>query len=265
MSDELDVLRTVAQRLEGAGIAYMLSGSVAMSFYARPRMTRDIDLVVELSPGDAPRLAALFADAFYLDEQTIREETERRGMFNLIHSTLILKVDFVVRKDDPYRIEEFRRRRRARVGDFEVSIAAPEDLILSKLVWAKDSRSETQLGDVRNLLASVPRLDDAYLRRWAGESRRPRSPPGDALVTDTPPAVATLYHQLLMRRSGEERVRMTFDMLHAARVLARASLEATPDERPPGVRLFLRMYGPDFDDATRVRICAWLEARARTE
>jgi hypothetical protein len=168
MGEQLDVLRLVTQRLEAAGIPYMLSGSVAMSIYAQPRMTRDIDLVVELSSGDVSRLTALFAAEFYLDEETIAEETRRRGMFNLIHSTLIAKVDFVVRKDDPYRIEEFRRRRRLRLDDLDLWVVAPEDLILSKLVWAKDSRSETQRNDVRNLFACVAVLDEAYLDRWAG-------------------------------------------------------------------------------------------------
>jgi hypothetical protein len=44
---------------------------------------------------------------------------------------------------------------------------APEDLILSKLEWAKDSRSEVQLNDVRNLLKDVKRLNRSYLTRWA--------------------------------------------------------------------------------------------------
>jgi hypothetical protein len=34
VSDELDVLKLVAIRLDAAGIAYVVSGSVAMSFYA---------------------------------------------------------------------------------------------------------------------------------------------------------------------------------------------------------------------------------------
>jgi hypothetical protein len=44
-----------------------------------------------------------------------------------------------------------------------------EDLIISKLFWAKDSHSELQLGDVRNLLATG--YDFAYLRRWTRELR----------------------------------------------------------------------------------------------
>jgi hypothetical protein len=90
----LEVLKEVGKRLDRAGIAYMITGSTAGNFYTVPRMTRDIDIVIELEP-----------------------------------------------------------------------IVAPEDLILSKLEWAKDSRSEFQLTDVRNLLHSVQGLDWDYLAR----------------------------------------------------------------------------------------------------
>jgi hypothetical protein len=46
VSDQQEVLLDVADRLEAAGIPFMLSGSVALSYYAEPRMTRDIDIGV---------------------------------------------------------------------------------------------------------------------------------------------------------------------------------------------------------------------------
>ncbi|HEV8672743.1 MAG TPA: hypothetical protein VGX21_01745 [Methylomirabilota bacterium] len=48
MSEELEVLKSVARRLDDLGIPYMVTGSMATSYYAVPRMTRDIDIVVEL-------------------------------------------------------------------------------------------------------------------------------------------------------------------------------------------------------------------------
>jgi hypothetical protein len=39
MSEELEVLKIVANRLRGAGIAYMVTGSVAMNHYAVPRLS----------------------------------------------------------------------------------------------------------------------------------------------------------------------------------------------------------------------------------
>ncbi|HSR66736.1 MAG TPA: hypothetical protein VLU25_02250 [Acidobacteriota bacterium] len=48
-------------------------------------------------------------------------------------------------------------------------VDSPEDLLLSKLVWAKQGDSELQKRDIRNLLESVRDLDFDYLRQWAKE------------------------------------------------------------------------------------------------
>lgn len=168
-SEELAVLRLVSNRLDEAAVAYMVSGSVAMSYYAEPRMTRDIDIVVELGAAGAERMAALFSDQFYCDVDVIRDAVRRRTMFNLIHTQLVVKVDFIVRQDSPYRRTEFERRRRAQLAGFQIWIVSPEDLVLSKLVWAKPSHSELQLADVRNLVTTIPTLDWPYIERWAAE------------------------------------------------------------------------------------------------
>ncbi len=63
-------------------------------------------------------------------------------MFNLIHHASVIKVDCVVLKDEPYRQEEFARRREVIVGGFQTWIVSREDLILSKLYWARESKSE---------------------------------------------------------------------------------------------------------------------------
>jgi hypothetical protein len=167
MSEELDVLKEVTRRLERAGIAYMITGSIAANFYTVPRMTRDIDVVVELGEQDVTRFISLFENDHYLDPQTVDQAVRTKGMFNLIQQQHVVKIDFVVRKDSPYRRREFARRKRAMLEDQEVYFVAAEDLILSKLAWAKDSRSEMQLNDVRNLLQYVKGLNRSYLSRWA--------------------------------------------------------------------------------------------------
>lgn len=166
MSDELDILKSVATRLEAAGISYMVTGSMAANFYTTPRMTRDIDLVIELSEEDIHRVVQLFQDEYYIDRDMVEQAVRNRSMFNMIHNALVVKVDCVVRKDNDYRREEFSRRRPVAIAGQQVFIVAPEDLILSKLDWAKESRSQSQLGDVRNLLRSVQGLDMAYLNHW---------------------------------------------------------------------------------------------------
>ena len=167
MSDELDILKSVTARLEGAGIPYMVTGSMAANFYTTPRMTRDIDLVIDLSEEDINRVVRLFRGEYYVDRDMVQQAVRNRSMFNMIHNALVVKVDCVVRKDSDYRREEFARRRSVTIAGQQVALVAPEDLILSKLDWAKESRSQLQLDDVRNLVRSVQGLDLAYLNHWA--------------------------------------------------------------------------------------------------
>ena len=167
MSDQLDVLKDVARRLEKAAIPYMVSGSVAMTFYALPRMTRDIDIVIELSAPDAARISKLFAGDFYVDEEDVRECIKTAGMFNIIHNRSMVKIDFILRKSSDYRETEFRRRRAIEIEGVAVSVVTPEDLLLSKLEWAQESQSELQLGDIRNLINQRADLDWSYISSWA--------------------------------------------------------------------------------------------------
>lgn len=165
MHNELDILREISKRLETAGIAYMLTGSMALNYYAQPRMTRDLDLVVRLSESDVDRLIAIFESDFYIDHQTVQRAVATHRMFNVIHYDSVIKVDFIVLRKDPYRQEEFDRRQRVTIGDFQIWIVSLEDLVLSKLFWSRESRSELQLRDVHNLLM-VP-FDRDYIERQA--------------------------------------------------------------------------------------------------
>ena len=160
-------MKEVARRLEQAGIAYMVTGSIAANFYAVPRMTRDIDIVVELPDRDIGRFIRIFQKDFYLEPETVQAAVKNKGMFNLIQNEYVIKIDFVVRKDSEYRRKEFSRKRKISVDGQSFYVVAPEDLILSKLDWAKDSGSQVQLLDVHNLLKSVKKLNRAYLARWA--------------------------------------------------------------------------------------------------
>jgi hypothetical protein len=87
-------------------------------------------------------------------------------------------------------------------------------------------------------------------------------------VTDTPQRVEKLYREMLMLRSGAERLRMGAAMFEAAKRLVRAGL-GDPDGRDDSVemrvKIFLRVYGPDFDPAARERVTAWLRAGGDSE
>lgn len=164
---EIDIVRDISRRFERAGIAYMITGSMAMNYYAQPRMTRDIDVVIAIGPADAEQVAKLFQPDYYVSEENIRESIAHESIFNLIHQESVIKVDCIVRKNSEYRRTEFERRQKITLQDSPTFIASKEDLIISKLFWAKDSHSELQLGDVRNLLATG--YDADYLRYWTRE------------------------------------------------------------------------------------------------
>lgn len=165
--NEIDIVRDISHRFQQAGIAYMLTGSMAMNYYAQPRMTRDIDVVIAIAPEDVHRLAASFRQSYYVSEESIRESIVHESIFNLIHEDTVIKVDCIIRKKSEYRRMEFERRQRISILDFTTFIVSKEDLIISKLFWAKDSHSEIQLGDVKNLLATG--YDAPYLQRWTRE------------------------------------------------------------------------------------------------
>jgi predicted nucleotidyltransferase len=162
---ELLALRDVCARLEGEGIDYMLTGSLAMSFYARPRMTRDIDLVIALEAEEAQRLVGALGAEYHADAGAIDAAIRSARPWNIIHLPSVVKIDLIPRKDTHYRRAEFERRRRVELAGVPLWIVSIEDLILSKLEWSRESGSEQQRRDVK-LLLEAP-LDRAYLEEWA--------------------------------------------------------------------------------------------------
>lgn len=165
--NEIDVIRDMSRRFEQAGIAYMLTGSMAMSYYAQPRMTRDIGVVVDIGSVPVNDIVRLFSPDYYVSLEAVREAIAHESIFNIVHQESVIKVDCIVRKHTAYRQAEFDRRREIRIQDFTTWIVSKEDLIISKLDWAKGSYSELQLRDVKNLLATG--CDSTYLERWTHE------------------------------------------------------------------------------------------------
>jgi hypothetical protein len=167
MKNEIDVIRDLAGKFARGRIHYMLTGSLAMNYYVQPRMTRDIDLVLEVDSKDADTIVGLFGSDYYVEREAIIKALARQSVFNLIHHETVIKVDCIIRKSSDYRRLEFERRGAVKIQDFTVWIVSKEDLIISKLDWARESRSEMQLRDVRNLLATG--YDKSYLEKWTRE------------------------------------------------------------------------------------------------
>ena len=163
MLDELNILKKIIKKLNKNKIPYMLTGSLAMNYYAQPRMTRDIDIVIEIS--NVEKFYNLFKDDYYIDIEMIKKSISDESMFNMIHSTEIIKIDFIIRKNSEYRKTEFERKRQVKFGKDYIYIVSIEDLIISKLIWSKDNHLQTQLNDVKNLLKEE--VDIKYIKKWA--------------------------------------------------------------------------------------------------
>ena len=127
MQNEIDILRDVSEKLKSAGIAFMLTGSVAMSYYAQPRMTRNIDIVVALERSHTETISRLFASHYYVAPEAVEEAIRRRSMFNIIHFQSVIKVDFIVLVNSPFARSEFERRSDVSLGDFQTTIISRED------------------------------------------------------------------------------------------------------------------------------------------
>ncbi len=83
-------------------------------------------------------------------------------------------------------------------------------------------------------------------------------------MKDTSDAMEQKYRDMLLKRSGEERLKMGCFMHAIAQALVRASaLQANPSASPATLRkiLFLRFYEQDFDSATQRRILRALAKR----
>ena len=141
----------------------MITGSIAMSYYSIPRMTRDIDIVIEID--NVGKFYNLFKDDYYIDIEMIKNSVYHQSMFNIIHLTEIIKIDFIIRKDSDYRKKEFDRKKQFKFGADYIYFVSIEDLIISKLMWFKNSHSGMQLDDVKNLLKE--KIDLKYIKEWS--------------------------------------------------------------------------------------------------
>ncbi len=169
MSEEIEVLKTVTGGLNQVNIPYIISGSMAANYYTVPRMTRDIDVILMLKMLDVDRFVKIFEEDFFIDKESLQEEIKRKGMFNCIHKKFIIKVDFILSKDTSFQDSTFLRRRDVLIDNERMWIISAEDLILAKLLWAKDSLSAFQLHDIRNLMSTVKNLDHGYIQKWVAD------------------------------------------------------------------------------------------------
>jgi predicted N-acetyltransferase YhbS len=230
---EPDLIELFVHPLNRLEFRYLVTGGVASMLYGEPRVTHDIALVVFLRPADIARLGEAYPDSdFYVPPaEVIAAELarERGGQFNIIHDASGLKADFYLPRRDEFQAWAFRNVRQYAIGGQLVRLAPPEYVIVSKLEFSRDGRSEKHLRDIRAMLSiSGDLLDRPALEDWIRARRGERMTQGPRMITyrlgndlDLD-AVIELYRASTLgeRRPVDDRARMAAMLAHANLVVS---------------------------------------------
>lgn len=163
-----EVLKKVISALKENEIPYMLTGAIAVNYYGRPRLTHDIDIIVNIKKIHIQSIVDNFSQEFYVSPEGIEDAIKNCSAFNVIHNETGLKIDFWMLADDEYDKTRFSRKERQIIFDREMYISSVEDTVLIKLRWYKKSTSEKHIIDAKGILqVQGESIDNNYLRKWA--------------------------------------------------------------------------------------------------
>jgi hypothetical protein len=172
----LTLIARIAETFEALGIPYLIGGSVASMVHGIPRLTRDVDFVVELGAEQIAPLVRALEHEFYVEEAAAREAYDLGTSFNVIHLETIDKAALFISPRDGWGRSQMARRRALAPDparpEARVFFATPEDNALSKLRWYRlgGEVSTQQWNDVLGILKiQAGRLELEYLRHWAPE------------------------------------------------------------------------------------------------
>jgi hypothetical protein len=169
--EQSDLLRKMAETFDKLGIAYAVVGSTASTMYGDPRLTNDIDIVIDLQPQHVEAFCAEFPSSeFYLSRPTLESAVKKRFQFNIIHPASGFKIDCFLAGSDPFDQGQLARALRVpkEGGSYAVQFAAPEDVVIKKMEYFQIGQSEKHARDICGILKhEAARVDREYIRQWA--------------------------------------------------------------------------------------------------
>jgi hypothetical protein len=171
-SQDIAVLEKLIKILDCLGIAYVIGGSMASSVYGTARFTQDADISVEPFGLISNSFFDALKNDFYISKDAMNQALQNRTSFNIIDLASAFKIDIFIRKDNDFHKQIFSHHRKLQFGNInkEKSFVAPEDVILLKLEWYKQSGcvSDRQWSDVLGVIGvQKDSLDYKYLKTWA--------------------------------------------------------------------------------------------------
>jgi hypothetical protein len=143
--------------LNARRVRYLVVGAYAVGFHARPRATKDIDVLVDPTRANAPRVRAALEDFLgtKTPSLTIAKLTNKRTL--VVVGVPPVRIDLLTNIDGVRSFAAaYKRRAKGRFGAAPASYLSLEDLIASKEAAARPQ-------DLADLVA---------LRRAAARSRR---------------------------------------------------------------------------------------------
>lgn len=165
-----ELLGRVARELERLQVPYLVTGSMATIAYGDPRLTNDIDVVVDLPAHQVEAVCAAFPEPdFYCPREAVAQAVRQRFVFNILHPASGLKVDVFL--TDAGEFDRGRMERGVRLpsgAGFDAWFASPEDVIVKKLAYYQEGESEKHIRDIIGVLRlQGEKLDRAYIETWA--------------------------------------------------------------------------------------------------
>jgi len=170
--DQVELLLYAVRTFEQIKIPYALVGSFASGIWGETRFTQDIDFVIDLQHDQIEPLCAAFpADTFYVSRSAVEEAVLLRRPCNVIHPTSGNKIDLMVLGDTPWARAQIDRRRNVELSPNCIAcVAAPEDVILGKLIYYHEGGSEKHLRDITGILKiSGDSVDRDYIHRFVNQ------------------------------------------------------------------------------------------------
>lgn len=162
------LLEQIALGFEQRHIPYMVIGGQAVLIYGEPRLTRDIDVTLGVGPERTADLLA-FADScgWRVLVEGPQAFVQRTMVLPLVDPRTDIRIDLIFSYSH-YERQALERVRRLNIGKAAVCFAAPEDIIIHKIIAGRPRDME----DVRNILNKNAELDRAYIQLWLAEFDR---------------------------------------------------------------------------------------------
>jgi hypothetical protein len=163
VQDLEDSMERISAILGDLGLKFHFTGGVASSYYGDPRLTQDLDIVIQLAV-DQPETKALLdrLSAGYLVNQPVAlDAIKRNGLFQAIDQHSWIKIDFHVGGKIPGELE--RSSPREILPGLTVPLVGKEDAIVSKLLWIQQGSHKAR-HDVKAMLSRDEDLDRECLR-----------------------------------------------------------------------------------------------------